>query len=415
MEFPLEQRGTFEALSTVKDTSTYFYAFASYITNDYPKKEERNPSSKITLVIDPKVLNVSITDLKTNKTWSKNFGLSDTVILKKDENIFVLNFLWRRTIENTNDEGIVVNKVEKKDWFPLIFEKYKNGWTVNFINGPWDTKSKKQFEEKNEENGILILNDLNHDDLEKINKVTTNRLFQTRASEIYFNPINISKYDVKRSKKLQKEQKVQERANKNEIKSETRYCRKAYNWLYKKQVGKKPMAYIIKVDLPYGYVLEKTMVDDKNNSIRIYDIDDEKYVGFDFPTPLYNDVYLELDSISIDEIPDLCKLHNIIPNELANEIKQRNLIYTNLERPEDWDGKVAYEILTKSHVNFNVDFFNLKIKPYLDSTELLLKAEQAEDFHYSREDCGCGMGGFFREDYIAIKKGYKEAKKTAKN
>jgi hypothetical protein len=218
MEFPLEQRGSFEALSTVKDTSTYFYAFASFITNDYPKKEERNPSSKITLVIEPKVLNVSITDLKTNKTWSKNFGLSDTVILKKDENIFVLNFLWRRTIENTNDEGIVVNKVEKKDWFPLIFEKYKNGWTVNFINGPWDTKSKKQFEEKNEENGILILNDLNHDDLEKINKVTTNRLFQTRASEIYFSPINISKYDVKRSKKLLKEQKVQERASKNEKK-----------------------------------------------------------------------------------------------------------------------------------------------------------------------------------------------------
>lgn len=411
MEFPLEQRGTFEALSTVKDTSTYFYAFASYITNDYPKKEERNPSSKITLVIDPKVLNVSITDLKTNKTWSKNFGLSDTAILKKDENILVLNLLT--TIENTNDEGIVVNKVEKKYWFPLIFEKYKNGWTVNFINGPWDTKSKKQFEEKNEENGILILNDLDHDDLEKINKVKTNRLFQTRASEIYFSPISESKYDEERFKKYQKNQKNALKIEEKKIKSETRYCRKAYNWLYKREVGNQPMAYIIKVNLPYGYMLEKTMVDDKNNSIRIIDIDDE-YVGFDFPTPLYNDVYLELDSISIDEIPDLCKLHNIIPNELANEIKQRNLIYTNLEWP-DWDGKVAYEILTKSNVNFNLDFFNLKIKPYIDSTELLLKAEQAEDFHNSQEDCGCGMGGFLREDYIAIKKGYKEAKKSAKN
>ena len=50
MEFPLEQRGTFEANSTEKDTSTYFYAFAKYITQDYPRKEEKNPSSKTNLI-----------------------------------------------------------------------------------------------------------------------------------------------------------------------------------------------------------------------------------------------------------------------------------------------------------------------------------------------------------------------------
>jgi len=206
MEFPLEQRGTFEAISTLKDTSTYYYAFASYITNDYPKKEEKNPSSKITLLIEPKVLKVSITDLKTNKTWSKLFGISDSVILKKDQDIYVLNFLWKRTIENINDQGEVVNTVQKNDWFPLILEKYKNGWNVNFINGPWDAQSKKEFDDTKEESGFLILKDINHEDLEKISKVKTNRLFQTTGSQIYFSPINISKYDAKRFKENQKDQ-----------------------------------------------------------------------------------------------------------------------------------------------------------------------------------------------------------------
>jgi len=442
MEFPLEQRGTFEANSSEKDTSTYFYAFAKYITQDYPRKEEKNPSSKISLVIDSRVLNVSITDLKTNKTWSKNFGLSDTVILKKDKDIYVLNFLWRRTIENINEQGYVVNTVQKNNWFPLIFENYKNGWTVNFINGPWDKNSKKQFEEKEEENGFLILNDLTLDDLEKINKLKTNRLFQTTASEIYFSSVNISKYDAKRFEQNQKDEENAFKIEEKKIKSETRYCRKAYNWLYKRVVGNQPMAYIVQVgyspkfevlrdgDEPTGE-RQTSHVDDTNvfvvgngfeklegrfpikmpDSILVKSLNNlnnidslENYEDYSpiIPIAFFDETFFVLDSIRqklniFDEI-DLCKIRNMIPAQLAKEIIRNNSIYLNLDN----------ENTNVNTVQFNRDFFEQKLKPYLVYPEPLLYTEASED-------CGCGMGGFFRDDFRYVKKNYKEQKKTERN
>jgi len=361
MEFPLEQRGTFEAISTEKDTLTYFYDFAQYITEEYPRKEEKNPSSKISLVIESRVLNVSITDLKTNKTWSKNFGLSDTVILKKDKDIYILNFLWRRTIENINDQGEVVNTVQKNDWFPLIFESYKNGWAVNFINGPWDKNSKKQFEEKKVENGFLILNDLTLDDLEKINKVKTNRLFQTTASEISFSSRNMSKYDAKRFEQNQKDQEKAFKIEEKKIISETRYCRKAYNWLYKREVGRQPMAYIVQVGYsPKFEVLldEKSPTGNRQTLVEPFDIS------------------FNLDSLDIQEnnLP-------VIPRALFDE---------------------TYLVLKP------IDYFKQKIEPYLENKDPLLNTPMAED-------CGCGMGFFSRNELKDLKKNYKEQKKTKRN
>ena len=398
MEFPLEQRGTFEAISTEKDSSTYFYTFARYITEEYPREEEKNPSSKISLVIESRVLNVSITDLKTNKTYSKTFGLSDTVILKKDKDLYVLNFLWRRTIENINDQGEVVNTVQKNDWFPLIFESYKNGWAVNFINGPWDKNSKKQFEEKKEENGFLILNDLTLDDLEKINKVKTNRLFQTTASEISFSSLNMSKYDAKRFEQNQKDQE-------NAFKSETRYCRKAYNWLYKREVGRQPMAYIVQVGYSPKFEVrrdEKSPTGNRQTLVEPFDISFnldslENYEDYSpvIPSPLFDETYLVLEAIykeiDVFEPIDLCKLQNIIPAQIANEIIQSNLIYMNLNN----------ENTNINSVEFNLDSFKQKIEPYLKNKDALLNTPMAED-------CGCGMGGFFRDDFRALKKKYKE-------
>lgn len=412
MEFPLEHRGTFEAISTVKDTSTYFFAFAKFITNEYPKKEEKYPSSKISLVIDSKVLKVTITDLKSNQTWIKNFGLSDTVILKKDKGIYVLNFLWRRNIENISDQGEVVNTVQKNDWFPLIFEKYKNGWTVNFINGPWDRNSKNQIEEKEEDYGYLILNDLTLDDLEKINKIKTNRLFQTKASEIYFSSINISKYDRKKSKKLSKLQEKDEEIEEKKIKSETRFCRKAYNWLYKREVGKQPMAYIVQVgyspkfevrqdekapmgkrqrlEEPFDFSLNLDSLESQENNFPI------------IPRPLFDETYLVLEAIykeiDVFEPIDLCKIQNIIPTQIASEIIKSNLIYMNLDN----------EDTNINSVEFNFDFFKQKIEPYLEMKDPLLNTPLAED-------CGCGMGGFLRDDLRSLKKNYKEQKKNVRN
>ena len=398
MEFPLEQRGTFEAISTEKDSSTYFYTFARYITEEYPREEEKNPSSKISLVIESRVLNVSITDLKTNKTYSKTFGLSDTVILKKDKDLYVLNFLWRRTIENINDQGEVVNTVQKNDWFPLIFESYKNGWAVNFINGPWDKNSKKQFEEKKEENGFLILNDLTLDDLEKINKVKTNRLFQTTASEISFSSLNMSKYDAKRFEQNQKDQE-------NAFKSETRYCRKAYNWLYKREVGRQPMAYIVQVGYSPKFEVRRdeksptgnrrTLAEPFDISFNLDSLDIQENNLPVIPRALFDETYLVLKpiykKIDVFEPIDLCDLQNIIPTQIANEIIQSNLIYMNLNN----------ENTNINSVEFNLDSFKQKIEPYLKNKDALLNTPMAED-------CGCGMGGFFRDDFRALKKKYKE-------
>ena len=397
-EFPIEQQGTFEAYSATKDTSTYFYFFSSYITEDYPKKEEINPSSKITILIEASNLKVSITDLKTNKTWSKTFGLSDTVILKKDRDLYVLNFLWRRTIENISDQGEVVNTIQKNDWFPLIFEKYKNGWTVNFINGPWDKNSKKQFEEKKEENGFLILNDLTLDDLEKINKVKTNRLFQTTASAINFSSINVSKFDVKRNEKNNKDQE-------KKMKSESRYCRKAYNWLYKREVGNQPMAYIVQVGYSPKFEVQKdeksptgnrqTLVEPFDISFNLDSLENYEDYSPVIPSPLFDETYLVLEAIykeiDVFEPIDLCKLQNIIPAQIANEIIQSNLIYMNLDN----------ENTNINSVEFNLDSFKQKIEPYLKNKDALLNTPMAED-------CGCGMGGFFRDDFRALKKKYKE-------
>jgi hypothetical protein len=404
-EFPIEQQGTFEAYSATKDTSTYFYFFSSYITEDYPKKEEINPSSKITILIEASNLKVSITDLKTNKTWSKTFGLSDTVILKKDRDLYVLNFLWRRTIENISDQGEVVNTIQKNDWFPLIFEKYKNGWTVNFINGPWDTNSKKQFEEINEENGFLILNDLTHDDLEKINKIKTNRLFQTTASAINFSSINVSKYDAKRFEQKQKDQE-------NAFKSETRYCRKAYNWLYKREVGRQPMAYIVQVGYSPKFEVrrdEKSPTGNRRTLAEPFDISFnldslENYEDYSpvIPSPLFDETYLVLEAIykeiDVFEPIDLCKLQNIIPAQIANEIIQSNLIYMNLNN----------ENTNINSVEFNLDSFKQKIEPYLKNKDALLNTPMAED-------CGCGMGFFSRNELKDLKKNYKAQKKTKRN
>ena len=412
MEFPLEQRGTFEANSTEKDTSTYFYAFAKYITQDYPRKEEKNPSSKISLVIESRVLNVSITDIKTNKTWSKNFGLSDTVILKKDKDIYILNFLWRRTIENINDQGEVVNTVQKNDWFPLIFESYKNGWAVNFINGPWDKNSKKQFEEKKVENGFLILNDLTLDDLEKINKVKTNRLFQTTASEISFSSRNMSKYDAKRFEQNQKDQEKAFKIEEKKIISETRYCRKAYNWLYKREVGRQPMAYIVQVGYsPKFEVLldeksptgnRQTLVEPFDISFNLDSLDIQENNLPVIPRALFDETYLVLKpiykKIDVFEPIDLCDLQNIIPTQIANEIIQSNLIYMNLDN----------ENTNIKTVEFNIDYFKQKIEPYLENKDPLLNTPMAED-------CGCGMGFFSRNELKDLKKNYKEQKKTKRN
>lgn len=404
-EFPIEQQGTFEAYSATKDTSTYFYFFSSYITKDYPKKEEINPSSKITILIEASNLKVSITDLKTNKTWSKTFGLSDTVILKKDRDLYVLNFLWRRTIENISDQGEVVNTIQKNDWFPLIFEKYKNGWTVNFINGPWDKNSKKQFEEKEDENGFLILNDLTHDDLEKINKIKTNRLFQTATSAINFSSINVSKFDVKRNEKNNKDQE-------KKMKSESRYCRKAYNWLYKREVGNQPMAYIVQVGYSPKFEVQKdeksptgnrqTLVEPFDISFNLDSLENYEDYSPIIPSAFFDETFFVLDSIrqkpnTSDEI-DLCKIRNMIPTQLAKEIIRNNSIYLNLDN----------ENTNVNTVQFNRDFFEQKLKPYLVYPEPLLNTEASED-------CGCGMGGFFRDDFRYLKKNYKEEKKTERN
>ena len=404
-EFPIEQQGTFEAYSATKDTSTYFYFFSSYITEDYPKKEEINPSSKITILIEASNLKVSITDLKTNKTWSKTFGLSDTVILKKDRDLYVLNFLWRRTIENISDQGEVVNTIQKNDWFPLIFEKYKNGWTVNFINGPWDKNSKKQFEEKKEENGFLILNDLTLDDLEKINKVKTNRLFQTTASEISFSSLNMSKYDAKRFEQNQKDQE-------NAFKSETRYCRKAYNWLYKREVGRQPMAYIVQVGYSPKFEVRRdeksptgnrrTLAEPFDISFNLDSLDIQENNLPVIPRALFDETYLVLKpiykKIDVFEPIDLCDLQNIIPTQIANEIIQSNLIYMNLDN----------ENTNIKTVEFNIDYFKQKIEPYLENKDPLLNTPMAED-------CGCGMGFFSRNELKYLKKNYKAQKKTKRN
>ena len=411
-EFPIEQQGKFEAYSATKDTSTYFYFFSSYITEDYPKKEEINPSSKITILIEASNLKVSITDIKTNKTWSKNFGLSDTVILKKDKDIYVLNFLWRRTIENINDQGEVVNTVQKNDWFPLIFESYKNGWAVNFINGPWDKNSKKQFEEKKEENGFLILNNLTLDDLEKINKVKTNRLFQTTASEISFSSRNISKYDAKRFEQNQKDQEKAFKIEEKKIISETRYCRKAYNWLYKREVGNQPMAYIVQVGYsPKFEVLldeksptgnRQTLVEPFDISFNLDSLDIQENNLPVIPRALFDETYLVLKpiykKIDVFEPIDLCDLQNIIPTQIANEIIQSNLIYMNLDN----------ENTNINSVEFNLDSFKQKIEPYLKNKDALLNTPMAED-------CGCGMGFFSRNELKYLKKNYKAQKKTKRN
>ena len=411
-EFPIEQQGKFEAYSATKDTSTYFYFFSSYITEDYPKKEEINPSSKITILIEASNLKVSITDIKTNKTWSKNFGLSDTVILKKDKDIYVLNFLWRRTIENINDQGEVVNTVQKNDWFPLIFESYKNGWAVNFINGPWDKNSKKQFEEKKEENGFLILNNLTLDDLEKINKVKTNRLFQTTASEISFSSRNISKYDAKRFEQNQKDQEKAFKIEEKKIISETRYCRKAYNWLYKREVGNQPMAYIVQVGYSpkFEFLLDEksptgnrqTLVEPFDISFNLDSLDIQENNLPVIPRALFDETYLVLKpiykKIDVFEPIDLCDLQNIIPTQIANEIIQSNLIYMNLDN----------ENTNINSVEFNLDSFKQKIEPYLKNKDALLNTPMAED-------CGCGMGFFSRNELKYLKKNYKAQKKTKRN
>ena len=120
------------------------------------------------------------------------------------------------------------------------------------------------------------------------------------------------------------------------------------------------------------------------------------------PNAFFDETFFILDSIQqkldiFDEI-DLCKIRNIIPDQLAKEIIRNNSIYMNLDN----------EYTNVNNVQFNRDYFEQKLKPYLVNPEPLLYSEASED-------CGCGMGGFFREDYIAVKKRYKEAKKSVKN
>jgi hypothetical protein len=258
----------------------------------------------------------------------------------------------------------------------------------------------------------LILNDLTLDDLEKINKLKTNRLFQTTASEIYFSSLNISKYDAKRFEQNQKDEENAFKIEEKKIISKTRYCRKAYNWLYKREVGKQPMAYIVQVGYSPKFEVRRdeksptgnrrTLAEPFDISFNLDSLDIQENNLPVIPRALFDETYLVLKpiykKIDVFEPINLCDFQNIIPTQIASKIIQSNLIYMNLDN----------ENTNINSVEFNIDYFKQKIEPYLENKDPLLNTPMAED-------CGCGMGGFFRDDLRYLKKNYKEQKKTERN
>ena len=125
-------------------------------------------------------------------------------------------------------------------------------------------------------------------------------MFQTTASEISFSSLNISKYDAKRFEQNQKDQE-------KKMKSESRYCRKAYNWLYKREVGNQPMAYIVQVGYSPKFEVQKdeksptgnrqTLVEPFDISFNLDSLDIQENNLPVIPRALFDETYLVLKPI----------------------------------------------------------------------------------------------------------------------
>lgn len=187
------------------------------------------------------------------------------------------------------------------------------------------------------------------------------------------NPIIFESPDaMKESKKQTKANKKGEKSYDKAYKSGDKYCKKLYKWLYNEKIGNEKMGYQILIgeSLSSEDYAEDTMYQLK---------------------PLLNNRTYLLAEFSLNSQPDLCNFHNIIPAQLADDIKNKKAIYRY-----NIDEKDFYS----QEVKFDETYFRKNIEPYIKDKDMIYNGEAAED-------CGCGMGEFTKADYKERKSDYK--------
>ena len=361
--FPEEMHGQFRntqfnKVLSKKDSSAYgmarvaidklFYLDSASIQKDF---------SEIDLHVSNQKIDLSLKD-KNNKTYfTSSLALSNTLVLKKMENYLVINKMF--TLGESDYQEKPVDR-----WQPLILKKNKKSqWEAYFVQSPWDKTSIKEYEENS------VIDEIDMEDLKTITNAKSNLLITFNNDMFLFEPARQSAYE--------KNLKRQEDSIIKKVKQEMKYCVKLYKWVYNQYIGNQNSGYQI--------LIGETFFNPEDSSY--YNIN-----GSPSLSPLKGDKFYVLKEFTKDSDPDLCNFSNIIPFELAQDIKKRNILYPFIAEDEFYSQKVQ----------FDNTYFTQKIEPFIIEPEIIYNGEGAED-------CGCGMGPFNRSNYLEGKREYKKA------
>ena len=390
--FPKEIQGNFtnnqfNEILTKTDSSAFLMAISAMEKLfDIDTLSRKSSLNEIELKVSNNDIEIKLKDRNNTTYFSSSAALSNNLVVKKIDNYLVINkkFIIIKTDYNKTTD--VYTETEMTRWQPLILKKESNSWQGFYVQSPWDKKSQKSHEEKS------VIESIDLHDLKIITKKKSNHLLTFNGESFSFEPFTESVYSKKRKQKEKSAYiKTYNKTSRKEA-HEIKYCKKLYQWLYDKYLRDSELGYKIEIGEVYSTLEVETdsilLINETDSIIPNEEFDFEP----DFE-PLFNNQYFILREFSRNSLPDLCNFHNIIPKELALDIIQKNLIYN---KKQDTDYGFYWE-----NANFDLNYFESKIKPHIDLNNVTHNTPMAED-------CGCGMGLFTRSDYRTGKRNYNQ-------
>lgn len=372
--FPKEIQGNFtnnqfNKILTKTDSSAFLMAISAMEKLfDIDTLSRKSSLNEIELKVSNNDIEIKLKDRNNTTYFSSSAALSNNLVVKKIDNYLVINKKFVIIKTDYNETTDVYTETEMSRWQPLILKKESNSWQGFYVQSPWDKKSQKSHEEKS------VIESIDLQDLKIITKKKSNHLLTFNGDSFSFEPFTESVYSKKRK---QKEKSIYNKTSRKEA-HKIKYCVKLYKWLYDKRIGEN-VGYQILIGESFLNPNDSTYHTDFGSGLK----------------PLINNRFYILKEFTLNSETDLCSFYNIIPPTIAQEIKQRKIIYSWLEEDQFYSQQAQFDTI----------FFKEKIAPFLLNPDMIYNSVESED-------CGCGMGPFTRRDYRNGKRNYyREIKK----